>query len=125
MKRKPTPGFDRERAMAARPQRLPVIAAREEDDGKLRVTVYREAPRWARMFRSGAQVEQSFRLDTLGREVYEACDGRTDVRTLIRDFARRHKISPAEAELSVTTYLRTLTTKGLVGMVVERKEREP
>jgi len=58
-------------------------------------------------------------LDALGREVYDTADGSRTVKTIARDFAASHKISVAEAELAVTTFLRTLMRKGLIAMLVE------
>jgi hypothetical protein len=65
-------------------------------------------------------VERSFGLDVLGREVYEACDGRTKVKEIIHGFAKTHRVSLSEAEVSVTTFLKTLMTKGLVYMAVDK-----
>jgi hypothetical protein len=55
-------------------------------------------------------------LDPLGLQVYRACDGHATVREIIRAFADEHRLGFIEARLLVTTFLRTLIQRGLVGM---------
>lgn len=109
----------RQAAMTSRPAQLPVVGREDGADGKTRITVRLQAPRWMRWLGGrGREIERTFALDRFGLEVYEACDGKTTVREMIRGFGRAHKISQAEAEMSVTTFLRTLMSKGLVAMGV-------
>ena len=61
---------------------------------------------------------RSFELDSMGREVYDACDGRRDVNSIIRQFAKAHGLGRAEAEMSVTIFLKMLIGKGLIAMGV-------
>ena len=64
-------------------------------------------------------------LDKLGTEVYNACDGKTGVRALMKRFGADHKLSLAEAEMSVTQYLKTLVSKGLIVIAIDREKKEP
>jgi hypothetical protein len=41
---------------------------------------------------------------------------------MIRKFAEKHNLSPAEAEMSVTGFLKTLMRKGLVYIAVDRNK---
>jgi len=116
--------LSRERAMSARPDKAPVVRREELEGGRARVTVRLVKPRWMRLLSSGETFERTFGLDALGREVYDACDGRSKVQSIIRWFAREHKVSLPEAELSVTTFLRTMLVKGLVVMEVDRTRHE-
>jgi hypothetical protein len=106
--------------MAGRPKRLPFLR-QEEIGGKLRVTVRLQRAGWLRWLAGSGEVERTFALDALGREVYDAADGSRTAQVIVREFATRHKVSVAEAELAVTTFLRTLMRKGLVAMLVERE----
>jgi hypothetical protein len=99
---------------------VPGVRREERDNGGLLVTVSLPRPAWMRWFTVSDTVERSFGLDILGREMYEACDGRTSVKSLIRDFARRHTVTLPEAETSVTQFLKTMMTKGLVMMAVDK-----
>ena len=109
------PAISREQSLLACPEKTPVLRA-EADGSDLRVTVQCRRPRWQALLGAQPLCEHTFALDALGREVYAACDGRTPVAEIIRAFAARRRVSEAEAELSVTQYLRTLMMRGLVTM---------
>lgn len=114
-------GLTRARVLAAVPMQLPVVSRTELDGGELRVRVGVESARWQRWLGGARHVERDFVLDRLGREVYDACNGEAEVRTIAAAFAETHQVSLAEGELSVSTYLKTLTTKGLVAITMSRE----
>jgi len=119
--KKKRPKIDRKRALGARPEQLPAVKKLQED-GSLGVTVKLQPGRWGRWFGRDTLVERTFCLDSLGREVYEACNGKADVKTIVRRFASSHKISIAEAEMSVSEFLKTLMSKGLIAIAVDRDQ---
>ncbi len=122
--KKPRGKIGRAAALAGKPERLPVVRTKELPDGGLNVTV-RLTPRpWLRWLETPEPVERTFTLDRLGREVYDACDGKTDAKTIIRRFAESHKVSIAEAELSVATFLKTLMSKAVIAVAIDRKKEE-
>jgi len=55
-------------------------------------------------------------LDELGSQVWHWIDGSRTTAELIETFARSHKISPQEAEQSVTLFLRELGRRGLIAL---------
>lgn len=118
------PRIDRRTALSFRPVKLPVLGREDLPGGRARVKVSLVTPRWVRLLGGRAEMERTFGLDALGREVYDMCDGRTEVSGMVRRFARSHKISVPEAELSVTTFLKTLMSKGLVGMTPKDARHE-
>ena len=123
MKKRPKK-FDRGSALSGRPERLPAVSSKETDGGGLNVTISLTPRRWLRWLKSSdRQITRTFSLDALGREVYWACDGKSNVSTIVRRFAEAHKLSIAEAEISVTTFLKTLMSKGLVAVAVDRKKK--
>jgi hypothetical protein len=65
--------------------------------------------------------ERGFHLDRLGTEVWQAIDGRRTLEQIIERFASRHRLSFHEARLSVETFLRDLTGRGIVVMVGRSK----
>ena len=66
--------------------------------------------------------ERGFALDALGEEVFAACDGRRTLEQIIEAFASRHRIRFHEARLAVTQFLRSLSERNLVALVVPRAE---
>jgi len=62
---------------------------------------------------------KGFALDTLGEEVWNACDGEHEVERIIEEFAERHRIRFHDAKVSVLQFLRTLIERKLVAVVVE------
>ena len=114
----PARAIDREAALSARPAQTPAERVEDRRDGGCLVTIRCLRPRWQRWLGGGPTAARTFGLDAVGREVYEACDGRRSVREIVADFAAAHSVSPAEAELSVTAFLRTLVAKGVAVIAV-------
>ncbi len=114
------PSIGRDAALKARPVKLPFLFRKEVDNDKLQITVRLQRPWWLRMMGGGETFERTYSLDRLGRKVYEMCDGKTPVRKIVKKFADKHNISIAEAEVSVTKYLETMLSKGLVGMELDK-----
>jgi hypothetical protein len=110
----------KEHAMKSKPEKLPVIKT-EEKDQKLYVTVELMRSRWQRLLGADDTCQRTFGLDSYGQSVYRACDGKTSVKQMIKKFSRSHNISQAESELSVSMFLKTLMSKGLVGMHVAKE----
>lgn len=121
--RKREPELPRTDAMNARPFRLPFIRRVQTETGGMHVTVRLARPKWQQWLGGPKEFDRTFSLDPLGREVYEACDGSRKVRRVIQEFAAAHQVSIAEAEQSVTAFLRTLLSKGLIAMEVDREKR--
>lgn len=109
----------REIAMGAVPHQLPVVCRARKQD-KVYLTIRFERPRWQRILGAAETCDRTFGLDAYGRRVYESCDGHRTVREIVRHFARQTHVSEPEAELAVTRFLRTLMSKGLVAMEMER-----
>jgi hypothetical protein len=119
-RKRKAPPLDRNFAMRATPRPLPVLKREEGKPDELRLTAAFERPGWQRRLGADRQCRRTFVLDALGREVYEYCNGDRDVGDIVRLFSERHHVSAAEAEYSVTTYLKTLMAKGLLAMEVQK-----
>lgn len=104
----------RESILAAIPLRNPVVR-QTTSHGKTMLVAPIQATRLKRFFGTRAQ-EKSFELDALGLDVWTACDGRTTVEQIITHFARQHRINLREAEVSVSTFLRTLISRNLMAL---------
>ncbi len=118
--REAAPVIDRRQAaLDARPHAAPPVRT-ERRDGKLYVTVKFRRPSWQRWLGADALCERTFGLDAHGQDVYQWCDGTRTVQDVVRRFAGKNRISLPEAELNVTRFLRTLLTKGLIVMEMEK-----
>jgi hypothetical protein len=107
----------RESAMEACPVKARPLKT-EQKSGKLYVTVEFDRPKWQRALGGGRRCRRSFGLDDYGQQVYASCDGHTTVKKVAKRFATKNSLSVAEAELAVTAFMKTLMSKGLVGMQV-------
>lgn len=58
-------------------------------------------------------------LDALGREIFFACDGQATVRDIISRFADHHHLHFLESRVLVSSFLKLLVERGLVGLVTE------
>lgn len=87
------------------------------DDGTACVRVPIRRPRylvpplsWVLPFSS----HRNIRLDRLGTHVLDLCAKHRSLEALITQFARDHKLSYREAQLSTTPFLRSLTERGVL-----------
>lgn len=68
---------------------------------------------------------KGFRLDTLGMEVWQACDGTRTIENIVEEFSDRHRSSFHEARLAVTQFIKTMASRELVAVVLEKPGRRP
>ena len=122
--RKKKPSIPRKNAFAAVPRKLPVARTKERNNGGLTITVRFARPRWHRWVGTRTPLERTFGLDRYGRFVYDACDGSRTVRKIVQKFAHRFHMSVPEAEMAVTTFLKTLVSKGMVALEIPSKESD-
>jgi hypothetical protein len=109
----------RKASLDAVPYRLPVVR-REEKNGKVYVTVCFDRPRWQQFLGADETCQRTFGLDAYGRQVYQNCDGQRSVRQIIHLFSKATRVSKPEAEAAVTKFMRTLISKGLIAMQMEK-----
>jgi len=105
--------------MNGRPHRLPAVRQEEKND-KLYVTVLFERAKWQRLLGADQTCERTFGLDGYGQRVYASCDGKRTVKQIVERFANQTHVSVPEAEMAVAQFLRTLLSKGLVAMEMEK-----
>jgi hypothetical protein len=59
---------------------------------------------------------KKLQLDAMGTEVWDLIDGDRSVRRIIQTFAKAHRLDNKEAEVSVTSFIRELGQRGLIGL---------
>ena len=111
--------------LTAVPHANEALERQRQQDGSMVVSVPLRRPRylvpplsWVLPYSSHRRVQ----LDRLGAEVFESCDGRVSVETIIENFAANHKLSFREAQLAVTEFLRQLTQRGLIAVIGTQKD---
>jgi len=52
----------------------------------------------------------------VGTSVWDLVDGKRSVRMIIQIFAKAHRLENREAEVSVTSFIRQLGQRGLLGL---------
>ena len=65
---------------------------------------------------------KKLQLDAMGTAVWDLVDGHRTVRRIIQIFAKTHRLDKKEAEVSVTSFIRQLGQRGLVGLQQIRSE---
>jgi len=105
--------------MAARPYPMPGIRLQMEADGATTIKIRFGRSGWQKWLGAPAEYEKQFQLDSLGTEVFEACDGKTSVRQIVERFSASHSLNTAEAEMAVTKYMKTLMMKRILGMAAD------
>ena len=116
------PKLTKSQMLDAKPLRLSDAEPQEVSDNKFLLKVQLRPTRIARLLlRVSAGTTKTFELDPLGLFVYQSCDGKTPVRQVIKKLAKRYNLNQREAEVATVAFLKTLTSKGLVAMAVEKK----
>ncbi|UCD80099.1 MAG: PqqD family protein [Desulfobacterales bacterium] len=59
---------------------------------------------------------KKLQLDALGTAVWDLVDGKRSVRRIVQIFAETHRLEKKEAEVSVTSFIKQLGQRGLLGL---------
>ena len=124
MRMRRRPRLTPEQVLASRPVRSPDARVEELEDGGLRVVTQRRGDRWVRLLSALFPIprERRIELDSVGKQVWDLCDGEHSLRQMIEVFQQLHKLTRAEAEWSLRNYLKDLGKRGLVGFAVASRE---
>jgi hypothetical protein len=93
--------------------------------GELEVTVAIERPRylvWPLSWIVPHGSRRTVRLDKLGAQVWDLCDGQMTVGDVIDVFAERYQLTFHEARVAVTGYLQSLVQRGALAMAMPDDE---
>ena len=80
----------------------------------IRPWVDRIAKRFGR--KKSKPIDKKLQLDELGTAVWEQINGERSVKQVIQWFANKHQVHIKEAEVSVTSFLRELGKRGIIGL---------
>jgi hypothetical protein len=126
--KKKTPALTRDESLDAVVAPLSGVEPREDEKGLVTLVVPFQASPMVRKISGwlGAAPgagERKIELDEVGSFVWRMFDGKTPVREMIRRLAEKHKLNRKDAEVSLTTFVRTLASRKLVAVVVRKNER--
>jgi hypothetical protein len=118
--RKRPPPFSKEQVLASKPLRNPNLEWTKNEEGEIVITIRRRSDWKAKALGLLFPVPQqrTIVLDEPGTFVWTLCDGETDIHTMMRKLAQQYQLNIKEAELSLTTYLRNMGKRGLVGFAI-------
>ena len=119
-----TPPIDRDQALEARAVTADVFERAPLPHGGQRITFWVTPGKWhRRLLRLPERVQRSFEFAAFGADVLDLCDGRRTVNEIVETFVRRRKLDPNEGRKAVLVFLRSLVERGIVAMVVPRRDR--
>ncbi len=72
-----------------------------------------------------ARKERTVRLDALGKQVWDLCDGTRTVEGIVDAFAQRHHLTFHESRVSVTEYLKRLVQRGALAVALVEPSDAP
>lgn len=109
--------------LAARPQ--PNLAADivEESATRVRVAIRLQMPKWLLpplTLIIKPRRRRIIELDTVGVEVWRACNGQHTVEDIVEAFAEHHELTFHEARVAVTNFLYSLIQRGLIAIEQQR-----
>jgi len=115
-----------EQVLGSRPVRARGIRTEPVEDGGLRIFIERRNAWWVRLLTLVFPIpgERQLELDSVGKQVWDLCDGEHTLADMTRIFQDRHKLTRTEAEWSLRTYLRDLGKRRLVGFAVSIPEKD-
>lgn len=121
---KPEP-LSREQSLDAVVVASSAITVREREGGCITLRIpFRPTPfiAWlSRKLKVGGESERPLELDEIGSFVWRMFDGRTTVRDMIERLSATYKLNRKDAEISLTTFIRSLVKKRLVVLALRRK----
>lgn len=103
----------REQFLREKPARAQGVREESTDDGGLRVSVPVKQM-W--LFKLPEGSRKTFELDEVGRFVWEQCDSRTTLQSIIEAVAKKYQLNLREAEVATLKFLDMLSRRKLVGV---------
>jgi len=115
------PKISRDKAMSCKPVKNIQVTETRLETGTVMLTYPVGTRPWVaaliKRFSGAVQkpITKKLELDTLGSAVWDLLDGNRSVKKVIREFSKTYRLHSAEAEMSVTQFLRELGKRGLIG----------
>jgi hypothetical protein len=114
--------MSRSEALDCRPSKSLHIAETRLESGEVILEYPLAVKPWiaALARRFGGQTNRvptkKLQLDAMGTAVWDLMDGNRSVRRIVQIFAETHRLESREAEVSVTSFIKQLGQRGLLGL---------
>lgn len=120
-KQRKGPHLDRDDSLSAKPVLSRLVKVERADDGNIVLQIPRRDNAMVRAVSRVFHVTpyRKVALDQVGTFVIELCDGKHTVRDAVDKLAKRFKLNRREAEVSTSTFLRSLARRSIIGLVIE------
>jgi len=122
-RKKPEP-VDRKRSMVAVPVVNPGVTSKETAPGRLLLTVRLERGTGFLARFKPPGMERCINLDELGTFVFGKIDGKRTTKDIIEAFATQYRVNRREAELSCVEFLKSLLSRRVISVIVDRRRQE-
>ncbi len=107
--------------MAAVPARNEAVGVERNDKGEVVIVIPHNPGPLKRLLARVLGiplVDKRVELDEPGTFVWDLCDGKSDIASIVARLAKRYKLERKEAEVSVLRYLEQLTKRRFIGLIV-------
>ncbi|MEN6371916.1 MAG: PqqD family protein [Armatimonadota bacterium] len=111
----------RQEALSSRPVRNTLVRWEKTEENEVMLLIPMRKDRMARFMSRIMKIPDKDRqiiLDEIGGSIWEMCDGKMDLNTIINSVVRGHKLTRREAEISVTAFFRMLAQRNLIALAV-------
>lgn len=111
----------RKQALQCIPLRNPLAREEEQEEGLLLIYPVEVKPFFQSVFKRfmgnrSNRIEKKLQLDSMGTAVWAMIDGKATVNQITQSFQQQHQLDRKEAEISVSSFLKELGKRGLIGM---------
>jgi hypothetical protein len=120
------PQLSRDQALRARPVRNPLLKWEKREDGEICLLIPRRQDLVGRALCKAFRAPQykEIMLDEVGSDIWELCDGKRTVDGIVSVTCGKYKITRRECETSVSTYLKMLGERNLLGFQVGGRRKK-
>lgn len=118
-------------ALACKPLKNRNVTETRMDTGLIRLSyplrlkpLFADVAKKFGMWKDGNQPIKRLELDEMGTLVWDMIDGKTNVRKIAAEFAKKYQVLPREAEVAAASFLRDLGKRGLIAFSNKDTETE-
>ena len=123
LKKRPDSQFERADILNSLPLRNKLIKWEVDDKGEVSLIIPQTRKLWVRITSKIFMLpnKRVIVLDGIGSFVWQLCDGRNQIHSVVNQLRKQYKMTRKEAETSLFTFMRQLGKRGIIGFAVPKK----